>query len=133
MGIALMPHIPHDLIVRRIEYPVQGDGKLNNTEIGCKMPAVFRNGVDQFIAYFIGKHGQISLGYFFYVLRRIDPGQIFIFHGFFLSDQCSLFKSISAIILISSAFSPKMLSAATAFCVYSSASSAAFSSPNTLT
>ena len=39
MGVALMPHIPDNLIPGQIKAQMQSHGQLHNTEIGCQMPS----------------------------------------------------------------------------------------------
>ena len=43
MSISLVPHVPDDLIIRRIKYIVKGYGKFNNTKTGTKMSGVVTN------------------------------------------------------------------------------------------
>ena len=48
MGVDLVAHIPHDLVLRRIEKVVKRHGELNDTEAGPEMTAGHRNRVDGF-------------------------------------------------------------------------------------
>lgn len=42
MGIGLMPHVPHDFIVRSIEYVVQSDGKLHRSQARSQVSRIGR-------------------------------------------------------------------------------------------
>ena len=44
MGITLMPHVPDQLVPRKIEDIMQGKGQLHDPQIGGKMPPVFGYG-----------------------------------------------------------------------------------------
>ena len=41
VGITLVADIPHNLVLRRVEYPVKSQGQLHNPQIGGKVAAVF--------------------------------------------------------------------------------------------
>jgi hypothetical protein len=45
--IRLMTDVPHDAVVRRIEYVVQGDRKLDGAEAGREVAAHLRDGIDE--------------------------------------------------------------------------------------
>ena len=47
VGIALVADIPDDLVSRGIENPVQGQGQVDNPQVGRQVPAVARNHLDQ--------------------------------------------------------------------------------------
>ena len=50
MYIALMPHIPYNLIPWAIKYPVQGYGEFDYTKIRSEMASVGSNGRYQFLS-----------------------------------------------------------------------------------
>ena len=44
MGIALMAHVPHHRIFRRVKNPVDGKGQLHRPQVGRQMPSGLRYG-----------------------------------------------------------------------------------------
>ena len=48
VGVALMPHVPNDLIPSYVEGAVYSYSKFNNSQIGRQMSAVFRYNRDIF-------------------------------------------------------------------------------------
>ncbi len=52
--IGLMTHIPDQTVVRRVEQVVQGDRQLDDAQARAKMSASHRNGVNHFVAQFVG-------------------------------------------------------------------------------
>ena len=50
MDVALVRHVEKDLVVRRTEGEVEGDGELDHPEVGTEVAAVASTGVDQLIA-----------------------------------------------------------------------------------
>ena len=63
MGVRLMTHVPDDAISRRIEDPVQGDGKLDGAERRAEVPAVAGDDVDELLANLGGECGELGEGY----------------------------------------------------------------------
>jgi len=55
MCIALVPHIPDDLISRGIINPVQGNRQLHNTQVGSQMAPVLAYSGNYLLPYFSGK------------------------------------------------------------------------------
>ena len=47
VGVTLMADIPDDLVCRGIENPVQGQGQVDNPQVGRQVPAVARDHLDQ--------------------------------------------------------------------------------------
>jgi len=47
VGITLVPYIPDDLVPWAVEYPVQGDRKLDYTQTGGQMSTSFRHCIYQ--------------------------------------------------------------------------------------
>ena len=62
MRIGLVPDIPDQAVVRRVEDVMQPDGQLDDAETGAEMAAGDRNGVDQFRAQFVRDLLQVGLG-----------------------------------------------------------------------
>jgi hypothetical protein len=40
MTVSLVPHIPYDLVVRGIEYMMEGNSKFHHTQTGTKVPGI---------------------------------------------------------------------------------------------
>src|SRR5258706_9761611 len=59
--IGLVADIPDDLVLRRIEDAVQGDGELDDAEPGAEMATGDRNRVDKLVAQFIGGLPKLAL------------------------------------------------------------------------
>ena len=59
MHIGLMPGVPYNSVLGRIEDPVQGDGELNNAEIGSKVPSGGRHLGHQEIPDLTGQQRQL--------------------------------------------------------------------------
>lgn len=60
--VGLVPHVPHQPVVRGVEHVVQGDGQLDDAQTGTKMPTGLPNGVEQFLAQFVGQRFQVGFG-----------------------------------------------------------------------
>ena len=45
--IALMPDVPHDLVVRAVKNTVQSNRQLHRPQVGCQMSPCFGGGLDQ--------------------------------------------------------------------------------------
>ena len=39
VGIALMPHIPNDLVMGTLKHPVEGHSQFHGAQVGCQMPS----------------------------------------------------------------------------------------------
>ena len=55
MTVALMTHVPHDFVIRRVEYMMQGNGQLNRTEIGRQMTTGLRHRIEDKRAQFLSQ------------------------------------------------------------------------------
>ena len=62
VGVALVAHVPNELVVGRVEGGVDCDGEFDNAEGRAKMAAGFRHGRDGFGAEFIGALGEFIVG-----------------------------------------------------------------------
>ena len=62
MRIRLMTHVPHQTVVRGVEHVVQRDGQFNDAQAGTEMPTRLTDGVEQFLAQFIGQRFQLGFG-----------------------------------------------------------------------
>jgi len=56
--IRLVAHVPHQLVVRRIEDRVQGDGEFHHAEPGADVPAGARAHVDEPVAEILREDAQ---------------------------------------------------------------------------
>src|SRR5206468_2686468 len=54
-GIALVAHVPHDAIARRVEAVAQGDGELDDAQPGPDVPPRLRDDLDQAAAHLVGE------------------------------------------------------------------------------
>ena len=68
MRITLMPYVPDDCVARRVENPVQGDGKLDDPKVGGKVSTVRFDGFYDFLSYFFREESQLALFELLYVL-----------------------------------------------------------------
>jgi hypothetical protein len=59
--IGLVPDIPDQPVIRRIEDMVQGDGEFDDAEPGTEMPARDRNRVDRLETQFVGELAQLRI------------------------------------------------------------------------
>ena len=75
VGVTLMPHIPYDLVFRRIENAVKADTKFYRTQVGGKMPPVLGNPVYNDIPNLSGKPIEIPRFENFQICRTVYPGQ----------------------------------------------------------
>ena len=71
VGIALMPDIPDQTVIGRIEGVVECDGQLDNAKPGAEMTSGHRNGIDCFAAQFICKLTQKTLVQPAQIMRRL--------------------------------------------------------------
>jgi hypothetical protein len=75
MGIALMPHIPDDAVLRGVKHQMQGNGKLHHPQVGGQMTPVPADGSDDEQTYFPGKLIQLRKGQTLKILRAMNPLQ----------------------------------------------------------
>jgi hypothetical protein len=73
MGVALVPHIPYDLVFRRIENAVKCDAQFYGAEVGGKMPSVPGNSVYNRCPNLGGKPVEIPGFENFYIRRAVYP------------------------------------------------------------
>jgi len=57
--VALVAHVPHQLVVRRVEDIMDRDSQFDHAEAGAKVPARCADGVDHFGAQFIGQLAEL--------------------------------------------------------------------------
>src|SRR5579884_2035785 len=58
MRIGLVARVPHDLVLRRVEQVVQGDGQFHHAEVGCEVPADVRDHTDDLFADLLAELGE---------------------------------------------------------------------------
>ena len=76
VDVALVAHVPDELVVRRREHAMQGDGQLDYAQIGSEMAAVFRKDSDQFVADFLGQLLQLVQLEFLDVFRTVHHVEV---------------------------------------------------------
>ncbi len=52
--VGLVTHVPEDLVARRVEHRVHGDGDLARPEVGAEMTPDLADGVDYLLADLLG-------------------------------------------------------------------------------
>ena len=72
MDIALMSDVPDNMVAGAVKYPMNGDGQFHHAEIGRKMPAVFRNGLQEKRTRFLCKLRQQIGRNTLEIIRRIS-------------------------------------------------------------
>src|SRR5262245_58565462 len=72
MGIGLMPDIPDQPVVRRIEYMVKGYGELDHAKPRAEVASSDRNRVDGLLAKFCRELGQLVILKRAQILGRLD-------------------------------------------------------------
>ncbi len=75
MHIALVAGVEEDLVLRRVEDPVQGDGQLDHAEVGPEVSAGLGDGVDEERPDLFGELLQLLGGEPVQVTRSVDAGQ----------------------------------------------------------
>lgn len=73
MHIALMPHIPDQLVLRHLKGAVERHRQLHNPQIGGQVSSRLRNGVYQKIPQFSAQSGQFGKLHRFQIVRRLYP------------------------------------------------------------
>ena len=71
--IGLVPDVPDDAVVRRVEDVVQRDRQLDHAEPRTEMPAGARHRVDQIGAQFVGDLAQVAFLHRPEISRGLDP------------------------------------------------------------
>jgi hypothetical protein len=78
MDIRLVSHVEHNVVVRRGKNAVNGKGKLNRTEIGRKMTAVFGHSLNQIRSDLLCEQRQLLLRERLKILGGIDRKETWI-------------------------------------------------------
>ena len=73
--IGLVPHVPHDAVVRRIIDVMQGHGEFYSTQAGGKVSRVTRHFFDDVLSQFLADFGQLFYPQFPQVFRGSDAVQ----------------------------------------------------------
>ncbi len=73
MRLALMPDIPDQTVIRRIEHGVNGDGQFDNAKTRAKMATGGGHGIDRFTAQFVGKLFQLRIVKAAHIRRGMNP------------------------------------------------------------
>ena len=60
VDVGLVPGVEDDRVARRVEDAVQGDGQLDDAEVGAEVSAGLRHGVDQEVADLLGEAGHLG-------------------------------------------------------------------------
>ena len=71
VSIGLMPHVPHDAVVRCLEHIVQSYSQLHCSKAGSKVTRIARNFLDDIIAKLLADLGQLADFQLSQVLRHI--------------------------------------------------------------
>ena len=72
VDVGLVADVEDEAVGRRIEDPMQGDGELDDAEVGAEMAAGLGQNGDELVADFLGQGGQLINGQLFNVGRGID-------------------------------------------------------------
>ena len=72
MWIGLMADIPDQPVARRVEQVMDGDREFDHAQSGAQVAAGHRDGVDHFLAEFVGKSRQLGLRQRAQICRRHD-------------------------------------------------------------
>ena len=73
MDIALMPHIPDDLVLRKRKHIVKGKRELHRTEVGSQMSTVRADGPDQKLPDLFRKRRKVRERNIMKIIRFIYP------------------------------------------------------------
>ena len=72
MGVGLVPHVPHQLVVRRVKYIMQRDGQLHRAQIGGQMAAGLADRLHQKLAHLIRQLRQLLAFQLAQRIRSVD-------------------------------------------------------------
>ena len=72
MRVSLMPHVPHQFVVRRVENVMHRHRQLDRTEAGARVTADARSRLQNKLARFIGDFLQILDAKLAQILRRVN-------------------------------------------------------------
>jgi hypothetical protein len=70
--VRLVPHVPHDLVARRVEQAVHGDRDLARPQVRAEVPPDLAHRVDEQLAHLLREALQLVLGQAVQVLRAVD-------------------------------------------------------------
>ena len=70
--VTLMPHVEDEMILGRVEHPMQRKRQFHHAEIGSEVPAVFAHAKNEIVPDFGSEGGQLLIGEALDVLRRAD-------------------------------------------------------------
>ena len=73
VGIALVAHVPDDLVARRIEHRMQRHGQFHHAQARAQMPAGDADRADRLGAQFVGKLAQFAIAQRLEVRGQRDP------------------------------------------------------------
>src|SRR5688572_11734115 len=83
--IGLMPDVPNQAVVRRVEHEMERDSQLDRAETGCQVAAHLADGFDEVAAQLVGQRAQLAAGEGPEVGGRLDRGEqavrLFVTHG----------------------------------------------------
>ena len=79
MRICLVTDVPNDSVLRRVKRQMNCNCQFNCAKIGRKMTAVFWNGINKYIPYFLRKLGIFGAVKLFQISRRMYFIEIFYF------------------------------------------------------
>src|SRR2546425_573713 len=86
-GVALMAHVPYDLVARRVEAVAKRDGQLDHSQAGADVPAGLGHDVDQPAAHLVREGLQLILRQRPDVFRSVNPLEQC--HVSWVGSQCS--------------------------------------------
>ena len=75
MPVRLVPDVPHELVGRRLEGPVQRDGQLDHAEAGPEVPAVDRHDIDDVTSELVAELRQLLDAERADIGRRLDASE----------------------------------------------------------
>ena len=87
VSIGLMPHVPHQPVVRRVEHVVQRHGQLDRAEVRREVPAGGGDRLDDEVAQFLDQLRQTPAIELAQVGRVADGFQQFVGHQNFRSTM----------------------------------------------
>src|SRR3974377_1367002 len=62
MRVGLVPDVPDQLVARRVEHVVQGDGQFHDTEPGTEMASGFGHSIDRLATQFVSELAELIWG-----------------------------------------------------------------------
>src|SRR5207247_1350544 len=75
VGVCLVTDVPENLVARRVEQAMKGDGELTSAEVGAEVPSDLTNGFDDVLPYLLSERLQLPAVERFEVGRRTDLTQ----------------------------------------------------------